>query len=337
MNLRGRAVPSLLLLSVLFLLVACFVTGLTGPTTVTIGQTATYDVAFATDSAGANGTAYVFMDVPIGWTVTAAAYDATVNGASTSGNATTGVIQSGTPCVAATGPAPGYQRLGFSASFPTVTANDSGTLHVTFTIGGATGGYTLAAFGGGSFGGPTQQCNQLQTATLDVTVNAVAALTPPTVAKAFSPASIEPGEISRLTITLSNANGAALTGAAFTDTYPGGLVNATPANAATTCGGTVSSTTNTVTLSGGTIPANGSCTVSIDVTAASNGSLVNTIAAGDVTTTNGGANTSASNSATLQVSTAGPAAAETIPTASEYALMALAAMLALFAVARIRA
>jgi uncharacterized repeat protein (TIGR01451 family) len=335
MNLRGRAVPSFLLLSALLLLVACFVTNLTGPTTLTLGQTATYDVAFATDSSGTNGTAYVFMDVPSGWTVTAATYDANVNGSNTSGNATTGVVQSGTPCVAATGPAPGYQRLGFSVTFPTVTSNDSGTLHVTFTIGGAAGGYTLAAFGGGSFGGPTQQCNQPQTSTLDVTVNAVAPLTPPTVAKAFSPASIAPGDVSRLTITLGNANGTALTGAAFTDTYPAGLVNAAPSNAATTCGGTVSSTSNTLTLSGGTIPANGSCTVSIDVTAASDGSLVNTIGAGDVSTTNGGANTSASNTATLQVST-GPPVAEAIPTASEYALMALAAMLALFAVARIR-
>ena len=334
MNVRGRAVP-LFILAFLLLIIGCFTTGITGPTALTIGQSATYDITFETDNSGANGTAYVFIDVPSGWTLTSATYDATVNGASTSGSATTGVSQSGTPCVAVGGPAAGYQRLGFSATFPTVTTSDSGTLHLTFTIGGAAGGYTLSTFGGGSFGGPSQQCNSDQTQTLDVVVTDIVALAPPTVAKAFAPASIEPGDVSRLTITLANANATALTGAAFTDTYPGGLVNAAPANAATTCsGGLVSSTTNSVTLSGGTIPANGSCTVSIDVTAAAEGDYANAIPAGAVTTTNGGANTAASNTATLDVATA--PAFEAIPTLDEYALIALAGILALFAAAKLR-
>ena len=163
---------SLSVLLLLLIATACFVTAVTGPTTVTIGQSVTYDIPFETDSSGSNGTAYVFFDVPSGWTLTAATYDATVNGSATSGNATTGVAQSGTPCIAVPGPPAGYQRLGFSATFPTVTASDSGTLHVTLTVGGPTGGYTLSAFGGGSFGGPTQQCNSHQPDTLDVTVNA---------------------------------------------------------------------------------------------------------------------------------------------------------------------
>ena len=335
MNLRGRVVP-LFLLVFLLLVIGCFTTGITGPTAITIGQSATYDITFETDNSGTNGTAYVFIDVPSGWTLTSATYDANVNGANTSGNATTGVSQSGSPCVAATGPAAGYQRLGFSATFPTVTTSDSGTLHLTFSIGGAAGGYTLSTFGAGSFGGPSQQCNQNSTQTLDVTVSDVVVLSPPTVTKAFAPASITPGGASRLTITLANSNGTALTGAAFTDTYPSGLVNASPANAATTCGGgLVSSTTNSVTLSGGTIPANGSCTVSIDVTAATDGDYANAIPAGAVTTTNGGANAAASNTATLDVATA-PATAQPIPTLGEYALMVLAGMLALFAVAKLR-
>ena len=39
-----------------------------------------------------------------------------------------------------------------------------------------------------------------------------------------------------LTITLTNPNATAITGAAFTDTYPAGLVNAAAASGATTCG-----------------------------------------------------------------------------------------------------
>jgi hypothetical protein len=42
-----------------------------------------------------------------------------------------------------------------------------------------------------------------------------------------------------MTIRLTNANGVALTGAAFTDTFPANLALATPTNLTTTCGGTV--------------------------------------------------------------------------------------------------
>jgi len=322
---------SLSILLLLLIATACFVTAVTGPTTVTVGQSVTYDIPFETDSSGSNGTAYVFFDVPTGWTLTNATYNATVNGSATSGNATTGVAQSGTPCIAASGPAAGYQRLGFSATFPTVTSSDSGTLHVTLTVGGPTGGYTLSAFGGGSFGGPTQQCNNAQPDTLDVTVNAPAA-TPPTVAKSFSPASITAGGTSRLTITLTNASASAITGIAFTDTYPAGLVTATTPNIATTCGGTSSSTANSLSLTGGSLLGNSSCTVAIDVTAATDGSYVNDIPAGAVTSS-AGSNTAAT-TATLNV---GPAtAAAGIPTLGEWGLMLMAAMLALVALKTMR-
>jgi uncharacterized repeat protein (TIGR01451 family) len=456
MSRRIPAVP--LLLALLLFAAACFVTGISGPTVVSLGGTATYDIAFETDSANTNGTAYVFLDVPIGWTVTAATYDATVNGSATSGNATTGVFYSGTACAIAPGPAEGYQRVGFSATFPTVTAADSGVLHVTFSIAGEAGTYTLTAFGGGYFGGPAQQCNAQNPQTLGVTVtesavpftvakdfadpvilpgattrltvrlvntttvaitgvsftdafpsglsaaaaanlvstcsgvagstatsvsltggtipasgsctvavnvtaatpgtflneiaagavstaNAgpnVAAATatlevsepgaPPTVAKSFAPAAIAPGETSRLTITLSNPNPVALIGASFTDNYPAGLVNAAQPNVATSCGGSVTLTAGSVSLASGTIPASGACTVSVDVTAANPGQLANDIAAGAVTTADGGANTVAATTAILMVTAQG---ANGIPTLGQYALMMLAGLLALLALRRI--
>jgi large repetitive protein len=330
MKITKRAFLALLLV---LIVTACFVTGISGPTAVSTGDTVTYDIAFETDSSGANGTAYVFFDVPAGWTFNNATYDANVNGANVSGSPTTGVSSSGSPCVVLPLEA-GYQRLGFSQTFPTVTASDSGVLHVTLTVGGAAGGYTLEATGAGTFGGPQQQCNA--TRTLDITVSdEPPPLTPPSVSKSFSPASIVAGGTSRLTITLSNANAEAITGVAFTDTYPAGLTTDTPDNITTTCGGTASSTASSVSLTGGTIPANGSCTVAIDVTAAADGSYVNSIPAGAVTSSNAGSNTAASNTATLSVGAAPPASAA-VPTASEWALMLMAAALVVVAMKMMR-
>ena len=82
-------------------------------------------------------------------------------------------------------------------------------------------------------------------------------------------------------------------GVTFTDIYPVGLVNTATASAATTCGGTVTGVNggNSVALSGGTIPANDSCTVTVNVTAPA-GSYVNST--GAITTTNAGPGLAAS-------------------------------------------
>ncbi len=125
----------------------------------------------------------------------------------------------------------------------------------------------------------------------------------PTVAKAVSPTQIETGGTSTLTITLSNSNSTAITGVAFTDTYPANLVNAsTPAGSTTCAGGVVTAAAggSSVVLSGGTIPASGSCTVMVSVTSSMAGTYTNSIAIGDVTSTNAGSNTVAA-SATLTV------------------------------------
>jgi uncharacterized repeat protein (TIGR01451 family) len=106
------------------------------------------------------------------------------------------------------------------------------------------------------------------------------------VAKAFSPATIMSGGTSTLTVTLSNTNAVAMAGATFTDSYPAGVVNAALPAAATTCGGTVTAAAGggSVALSGGTIPAAGSCSVTVTVRGAVVGTYTNTIAARAVTT-----------------------------------------------------
>ena len=128
---------------------------------------------------------------------------------------------------------------------------------------------------------------------------------PPTLGKAFSPATINAGGVSTLTITLSNPDAAIATlSAALTDTLPSGVVIAPAPAAATTCGGggavTAIAGAGTVALSSGsTIPAAGSCTVTVNVTAATGGSYINTLPAGALATSNG--NNAAAAIATLTV------------------------------------
>lgn len=122
------------------------------------------------------------------------------------------------------------------------------------------------------------------------------------VSKAFAPATVAYGGTSTLTITLTNPNAAAMSGVAFTDTYPDGMTSTALPAPATTCGGSVTAAAylSTVSLAGGTIPASGSCTVTVQVTASTSGALVNTIPFQGVAAAGGGEN-SASASATLNV------------------------------------
>ena len=149
------------------------------------------------------------------------------------------------------------------------------------------------------------------TVTTDASILTVPACAPfvppinPTIAKSFSPTSINAGAVSTLTVTLNNANAtvATLTGS-LTDNLPAGVVIAAAPNAATTCGGAgalvaVAGSSSVTLPAGRSIPVNGNCTLTVDVTAAAAGSYVNTIPAGALVTSNG--NNAAPASATLTV------------------------------------
>ncbi|QJR14862.1 DUF11 domain-containing protein [Usitatibacter palustris] len=123
---------------------------------------------------------------------------------------------------------------------------------------------------------------------------------PPTIAKAFGPTSILSGGTSTLTVTIGNPNPSAITVTSVTDTFPAGVTRAgTPLDSTTCAGGVTSGGAGTLTLTGGTVPANSSCTFQVNVTASVAGSYVNTIPIGALTTS-GGFNTSAA-TATLTV------------------------------------
>jgi uncharacterized repeat protein (TIGR01451 family) len=130
------------------------------------------------------------------------------------------------------------------------------------------------------------------TATLTVT-------TPPGViggSKSFSPASIFQGATATLTVNLTNASAATATNVAFTDnllaTMGANITIASPNGLVNTCAGAVVATPGspTFSLSGGSIPPAGTCTVSLLVQTTSGtpiGLRTNTIPAGSVTTSLG--------------------------------------------------
>jgi uncharacterized repeat protein (TIGR01451 family) len=125
----------------------------------------------------------------------------------------------------------------------------------------------------------------------------------PTISKVFNPATVSPGERTTLTVTITNNANLDLTGSSLTDTLPVGLAIYSAPSTATSCAnGAVLATPgdNEITLSGATIPANGSCTFSADVTAATPGSLTNTIADNAITTDQGISNPAPAN-ANLEV------------------------------------
>lgn len=111
------------------------------------------------------------------------------------------------------------------------------------------------------------------------------------VSKTITPAVVSVGTATRLELTIVNPNPLfTATTLSLVDSYPADLVNATVPNASNTCGGSVSAAAGatSVTLSGASLTAGSSCTVSVDVVANDQGSLTNTVDAGDASAALGG-------------------------------------------------
>ena len=182
-----------------------------------------------------------------------------------------------------------FWQVGSSATLGTATSfvgNIVALTSITLTTGAKVSGRALARNGAVT----------LDTNSVSVAVCGVPQETPipPTLSKSFSPASIDAGGVSTLTITLSNSNAVpAVVNVALVDTLPSGVVIAATPNAATTCGGTILANAGGSTLSHTwhafppSIPANGSCTMTVDVTAAVSGSYINSLPAGALQTSLG--------------------------------------------------
>jgi hypothetical protein len=154
------------------------------------------------------------------------------------------------------------------------------------------------------------------------------------------PAAINAGGVSTLSITLSNNNAtSSILTSPLTDTLPSGIVVAPTPNASTTCGGgvvTATANASTVSLStGSTIPGGtpGTCTVTVNVTGSATG--VNTLAIGALQAQNGTTPiTSNASPASATLTVAAPIAA--VPTLAEWAMIVLAALLAIAGFAAMR-
>lgn len=111
---------------------------------------------------------------------------------------------------------------------------------------------------------------------LDASVNV---LQPPAISAAFGTTLLGVHGTTPLTFTLTNPNQSfALTGVAFTDTLPAGLVLAGQPAAADGCGGTLTAAagTDSLGLGGGQIGPGATCTVSATVAALAAGTLTDT-------------------------------------------------------------
>ena len=177
---------------------------------------------------------------------------------------------------------------GIALSGATIAATGQCQFSVTVT-GTATGQYTNTTGAITSTNGGTGN-----TASASLTVGSAPAIT-----KAFGAANIPLNGTTSLTFSLSNPNsGLALTGLAFTDTLPAGLVVAPTPGLSNTCGGTATATAGagSVSLTAGTLAASANCTVSMSVKATSGGVKNNSV---QVTATVGGTGNTSNASVTV--------------------------------------
>jgi hypothetical protein len=221
-------------------------------------------------------------------------------------------------CTGASVPAifsPNAGDVSVSASGGTLAANGSCTLTVAIEGRHTNGLYTTgtwpntinAVTGFGNDIGIRAQANASAS---------IAVTSPLGVAKAFSPASLASGQPGSVTITLSNAGTTPLNIVGFDDLPIDGVANADGSKGllvtgtATTCAGGATSVLQSggidrgVRLTGGTIPAGGSCTVTASFTATTQAgntpvTYTNTIPAGAVDV--GNPRSSARTAATLLV------------------------------------
>ncbi|GAC1303604.1 MAG: hypothetical protein NVSMB15_14570 [Steroidobacteraceae bacterium] len=196
------------------------------------------------------------------------------------------------------------------AQVTVMSTGTAGTLTLTVTDSAGhtdTGTVSFTSTGSATVNAPASAGSAASACPASMTVSPVS----PTVTEAFSPASVGVNVSSTLIITFKNTNGFALTQAGFTETMPANLsVQSSPAPTTTCSGasGTLTSSAGAVVLAGATIPANGSCTLTMSVVSPTAGTYTNLIAANALSTAPAGSS-SASSTASLTVTAAAPAPA----------------------------
>jgi hypothetical protein len=104
-------------------------------------------------------------------------------------------------------------------------------------------------------------------------------VSPPGFTKTFAPSVISVGGTAVLSFVIDNsASPLAAANLAFVDNLPAGTILATPANATNSCGGSLSAAAGgaVVSLTGGSVPAGGSCSIAVSVLGTTAGNHLNT-------------------------------------------------------------
>jgi hypothetical protein len=252
-------------------------------TATTASANGTYPITCAAGTLAANNYAFTFVDgtLTVGKTASTTSVTSSLNPSTYGQNVIfTANVTSG---------ATGQVRFSIDGTVqtPDVTLSASGTVTLS-TASLTVGSHTVSAqyLGDANYAGSTGNLTPNQT------VLAGSSLTAPSLTIAFTPSTIVPGGSAVLTFTLSNANATALTNATFNDVLP---TQITMLN--TTVGGScvgkvtppAAGTNGTIVVSGVTIPANGSCTITVNVTSKIAGNWTNTVTA--ITTTETGTTT----------------------------------------------
>ncbi len=168
--------------------------------------------------------------------------------------------------------------------------------------GNCTVSLNITATAAGSFTNTTGAVSSTNGGTGNTATASLTVGTPPTISKTFGAATIPLNGTTSLSFTVSNTavNAIALSGIAFTDSLPTGLIIATPNGLTGTCGaGVITATqgTGVVSLTGAALAANTSCTFSVNVKGTAAGAQNNIT--GAVTSVEGGTGGTASASVTV--------------------------------------
>ena len=157
----------------------------------------------------------------------------------------------------------------------------------SFLISGVTG--DSITFSPASFGAKVDTLSVdvgfVNTPPLTLALSGTGTVTSQTISKTFGAASIPLGGSTSLSFAIANPSSSlSLTGLAFTDSLPAGLLVATPPNVATTCTGTITAAAgaSSVSLAGGTLAVTSSCVITVcaitlDVTGATAGVKNNSV------------------------------------------------------------
>jgi len=186
-----------------------------------------------------------------------------------------------------------------SATLPARTGGGlgaPGSCVLRVNVSGPAGAYTNTLPANSLIATETLPDASTRAVTFPIDASAPLTLSPAlTATKAFSPATVQAGGVSRLAVRLGNIGTGTLSNVSFTDPLPADMTIATPPNATTTCTGApvlgATAGAASFTLTGVVIAPGGQCEALVDVAASSGANSVNTIPPGNVTAAGGVQNT----------------------------------------------